>query len=116
MPEKSDIFALALSIVENSSGRMAIAHNEDDVSRKKDEECQHFLKLDEKRFCRDLEIYGIMAISIGWEQTLCCLLEELILPIKTLLPESYKAGSEKLIEMGEAVFATELHQDWIGLF
>jgi len=114
---REELLKIAELAVQHSGGRLRLAHNEEDSSRKQCSDAAHFLKFDEKRFGRDIELYGFMGDGpIGWEQTLPTFLEEVILPLKQILPESYAKASEALCELGTAVYSGGTLQSWCELF
>lgn len=103
--------------VQHSGGRLRVAHNERNTNRKKDKEAARFIKLDERRLGRDIDIYIFMGNkAMGWEQTLPTFLMEVILPLKKTLPESYTKSSEALREFGTTVYSGDILQLWQELF
>jgi hypothetical protein len=92
-----------------------MAHNEEDENRKHDSGASQFLKLDEKRLGRDLELYGF-AWEMGREQALLMFFEEVVLPLRGILPESYAKASEALRELGSTVYSGDALHSWSKLF
>lgn len=76
--------------------RIRIAKNEEDGSTGPCKEAARFLKLDEQRFGRDLELYGLLAKIEGEQWATTMLLEELVLPLKARAFDAMKAGCEHL--------------------
>jgi hypothetical protein len=116
-PTREELLELVSQLVEVSGGRLRLAHNEYDKSRKIAKDAAHFLKLDEKRLGRDIELYGFMGAEImGWQEALVLFLEEVVLPLKNTVPSAYNKASESLIEIGKRVYSTELLAKWEELF
>jgi hypothetical protein len=114
---RGELLKIAELAVQHSEGRLRLVHNEEDSSRKQASDAAHFLKFDEKRFCRDIELYGLMGDGpVGWEQTLPIFLVEVILPLKKILPASYTKASEALREVGTSVYSGDILQSWRKLF
>ena len=100
-----------------SEGRLCLAHNQEDDSGKVALDAARFLKFDSKRLGRDVEMYDFMGRGlVGWEGTLPMVLEEVILPLKKELPESYAIASEKLKKLGETVYKGNILNSWNDLF
>ena len=53
---------------------------------------------------------------LGWEPTLVMFLEEVIIPLKNKLPESYAKASEELRKLGETVYTGQMLEMWHDLF
>ncbi len=113
----SVLMRIADIAVQNSGGRLRLTYNEEDESRKSVRHKQHFLKLDEKRIGRNLQVYVFLGDEvIGWQQLLGEFLKEVLLPIKSELPKSYAKASEALRVFGESVYSEHLLWQWRGLF
>ena len=109
--------AALLGVAENaiaaSDGRLRIAFNEEDQTEEFREEAQRFIKLDGKRLGRDIELYGFMGADImGWEALLPTFLEEVLLPIRRDLPDSYLQAAEKLQELGKEIYTPLRQKRW----
>lgn len=111
---KDDFLRIANTIVEFSSGKVRLAFNESDDSKKEEKEAANFLKLNEKRIGRDMEVYDIMAL-VAPEQALVDFLE-LLFSIKKECPQSYEKASAQLKELGSKVYEGDILNDWNGLF
>lgn len=118
--EKKDMLAEILKIadvaVRHSGGRLRLAKSEQDDSTKSEPEAGHFLKLDRKRLGRDIALYSFMGEFGGWEGILPMILEEILLPLRFTLPESYNEASKLLRELGESVYPEHLIEEWRHLF
>ncbi len=110
-----DIFELANVMVNASGGRLRVAHNEQDNSTDSQTEAAHFLKVDEKRLGRDLELYSFMSEIMGWPALVATLLAELLLPIKSIGPV-YDAGREILLCWGRDIYTPEQYTEFVTLF
>ncbi|MFH1233679.1 MAG: hypothetical protein V1649_03460 [Patescibacteria group bacterium] len=114
---RAKLFEIAKTAVQYSGDHLRLAFNEEDGSEKFVSDAAHFLKLDGKRLGRDIELYGFMGDSIaGWQQTLAMFLEEILLPLKSMLPESYAKAGEALRTLGELVYPDDIIQQWRELF
>jgi hypothetical protein len=112
----AELLKIAETAVRHSGGRLRLARNEEDDSEEYAGGAQRFLKLDGKRLGRDIEQYGFIGKVTGWEQTLAMFLEEVILPLSAMVPESYTKASEELLKLGETVYTGETLADWKELF
>ena len=107
---RAKLLEIVKTAVQYSGDRLRLAFDEEDGAA-------HFLKLDGKRLGRDIELYGFMGDSIiGWQQTLAMFLEEILLPLKSILPESYAKAGEALRTLGESVYPDDIIQQWRELF
>jgi hypothetical protein len=109
-----DFMAIAKVMAEKSNGKIRIAHNEKDDSTDKEPEAAHFIKLNEKRISRDIELYRLM-ISVSEHQALADFIDP-ILAIKIDCPESFQEAASMLQELGKKVFTDTLLIDWNSLF
>jgi len=97
--------------IEVSDGRLRLANGEVDASNEPDIEANVFFKLDESRFGRDFKLYDLIDhISKG--QGLILLLEEVVLPLHHILPESYQELASPIIKYGLDILPVEMHDDW----
>lgn len=110
-----DFHQLAKTIAAFSGGKIRIAFNKADDSTAQDKEAGHFLKLNEERVARDIQVYGIMA-KVSPEEALPSFLGEVLIPIKIECPESYEKAAVQLKEMGLRVYTEDIINDWNGLF
>jgi hypothetical protein len=111
---KDDFLQIAKTIVEFSNGKIRVAFNESDNYTKADKEAAHFLKLNDKRVGRDMEVYGFMSLFSA-EQALPDFYELLIF-IKAECPESYEKASAQLKELGQKVYEGSILNYWNELF
>ncbi|MEK7464740.1 MAG: hypothetical protein AAB617_03105 [Patescibacteria group bacterium] len=115
--KSAELLKVAEIAVQHSGGRLRLAFNEEDKSEGFVGSAARFLKLDGKRFGRDIELYGFMGDDIaGWQETLVMFLEEILLPLKGELPESYVKAGEALRTFGEKVYPENILQWWRDLF
>jgi len=115
--KRAKLLEIAEIAVSHSGNRLRLAFNEEDESKRFQAEAKHFLKLDEKRIGRDIELYGFMGDEVvGWQQTLAMFLEEVVLPLKSALPESYAKAGEELRILGESVYTESVLPRWRELF
>jgi len=112
---RDDFHQLAKIIAAFSGGKIRIAFQEEDDSTEKNIEAANFLKLNEERLARDIQVYGLMA-KISPEDALPSFLGEVLIPIKIECPESYEKAAVQLKEMGLRVYADDIINDWNGLF
>lgn len=115
---RQELMKIAEKIAQVSGGRARLAFQEEDSSTQKAEDAAHFIKVDEARVGRDIEMYGFFGDTvIGWEQTLAEFLQEILLPIKSAgLKNSYKEAGQLLKNLGHQIYSPELHKDWDALF
>ena len=111
---KETFLQLATIITEHSSGKIRIAFNEKDSSKEQDLEAAHFLKLNEQRIGRDMELYGLMSVASPQNALIDFL--ELIMFIKNECKESYEQANPILKELGTKVFTGETLEKWNYLF
>lgn len=115
--KRAELLKITEIAVQHSSGRLRLAFNEEDESEEFVGGAARFLKLDGKRLGRDIELYGFMGDDIaGWQQTFAMFLEEILLPLKSVLPESYAKAGEALHTLGESVYPENILQQWRDLF
>lgn len=103
--ERAELLKIAEVAVQHSGGRLCLAFNEEDDNEEFIAGAARFLKLDGKRLGRDIELYGFMGDDIaGWQQAFTMFLEEILLPLKSVLPESYAKAGEALRTLSESVY------------
>lgn len=112
---RDDLMQIAKNIAESSGGRIRLAFQEDDDSNSHVPDAAHFLKLDEKRIGRDLELYGFMSEIQGEQTTLAMFVEEVILPVKAV-SESYKVAVDAMKTLGRRVYPAEMIDEWDAIF
>lgn len=107
---------IAQAIADASNGRAQLVFQEDDNSTQKVDSA-HFIKIDNQRVGRDIEMYVFFGDLIrGWPTTLCDFLNEVLIPIrKAGLTESYTAGADLLRKFGQEIFPAKYLQDWDNL-
>ena len=66
---QQQLLDLANSLAAASPLVLRMAHNEDNVTTAVAMDAAHFLKLNEKRLGRDIELYGFMGKMGGWEDS-----------------------------------------------
>ena len=83
--------------------RLKVVQSEEWDSPKPDPDAETFLKLDDRRWGRDLELYASVIELIGPRGVAATLLEEIILPLKAISPEAYTRGIEVIrdFDVGE---------------
>jgi hypothetical protein len=92
---------------------LRVAHNEEDSSTTQTKGSEHFLKLNESRLGRDLELYGFMGEGpVGWQATLPIFVEEVVLPLKSAAPAAYALACNKLKELGKQIYPPEAQSQW----
>lgn len=91
-----------------SGGRLRLAQNEEDESEKTSLNASHFLKLDEKRLGKDIEMYIFLGHRDSWHEALNQFIIDIILPLAEILPESYKKATEGVNKLRECVYLKEV--------
>lgn len=115
--KRAELMKIAEMAVQCSDGCLRMAYNEEDESKDHVADAAHFLKLDEKRLGRDIELYGFMGDGpFGWEETLAMFLEEILLRLRNRCPESYEKAGDMLRTLGESVYSAEYIKLWRDLF
>lgn len=115
--KRAELLKIAEIAVQHSGDRLRLAFNEEDASKEFVGGAAHFLKLDGKRIGRDIELYGFIGDDIaGWQQVLAMFLEEIVLPLKSVLPKSYAEAGEALKTLGESAYPENILQQWHDLF
>ena len=89
-----------------------LAYNEEDDSTEVNEEAAHFLKYNEKRVGRDIELYAFMGEIEGDIVMLCDFLGEVIMPLN--LQDSPAAMA--IQNWGCELMDEENWGDWLDLF
>ncbi|MFA6340997.1 MAG: hypothetical protein WCX27_02010 [Candidatus Paceibacterota bacterium] len=96
---------VAEEAVKQSGGRLRLAINEADDSPRYEGGAENFLKLDEKRLGNDIEMYVFAVGNVeDWKKTLINFWEQNFLPIKDILPESYRVASERILSLSKSIF------------
>lgn len=108
---KKKIFGLAECLVKESDGEIRLAFHEADESKTYEGEAAHFLKHNEKRIGRDLELYAFMSEVAGIGDMLTRLLQEVLWKLKEVV-SAYGAAMEYMKLWGLDVFPEKLHKDW----
>lgn len=115
--KKSELLRIAEAAVQHSGGRLCFSLNEKDKSSWFVDYDTRFIKLDGKRLGRDIELYGFIGDGLAdWQQALIMFLEEIVLPLKRELPESYAKASEMIRALGEEVYPESTIEQWRKLF
>lgn len=115
--KRAELLGIAEIAVQHSDGRLRLAFNEDDASEEFIGSAGRFLKLDGQRIGRDIELYGFLGDEIvDWQQTLVMFFEEIILPIRGVLPESYTNAGEALKTLGDSVYSGYRLKLWRKMF
>ncbi|MBP1749095.1 MAG: hypothetical protein H6Q52_1634 [Deltaproteobacteria bacterium] len=83
--------------------RLKVVQLEEWDSPKPDPDAETFLKLDGRRWGRDLELYASVIELIGPRGVAATLLEEIIIPLKESSPDAYIKGIEMIrdLDVGE---------------
>ena len=115
MTTNEKVFDFANCLVAQSNGTIKLVKHEKDDSKDECKEAATFLKLKGARVGRDLELYNFMSEISGVKIMLCSLLEELLLPIRSV-PLSYSKGKVFLRDWGCEVFKGEYKVSWVDLF
>lgn len=98
---KVDLFpkllAIAQAIAAADPARLRLAVHECDDTTLPEPEAATFLKVNEKRLGRDIELYGkLMAKVAGVQEIAVMFLEEIVLPLQVTTPAGYRVGLEQL--------------------
>ena len=114
---RARLMDIAQIIADNSGERIVLFFNEEDDSKSHNPDAGHFLKLDNNRFGRDIETYGLMTKMIGWDGTLVYILIEIIMPLRGLgLEQSYQMAAEKLKHLGYEKLTQDQIDTWNKIF
>lgn len=113
--EKS-LIAVFKAAIANSNGRLVIVCGVKGGSDVHLMSADDFLELDGKRLGRNFNVYEFFSEVNGWGFLLTSILNEMILPLKDPLPESYAAAAPLLCELGETVYRAELLPAWRDQF
>jgi len=111
---KDKIFNFARCVIETSNGKITMAFNEENKTTQVNREAAHFLKYNDKRIGRDLELYAFINEVVGTPVLLTYLLDEIIFRIKK--EKWSKTSSDYLKEWGFEVNKQENRDAWIKLF
>ncbi len=79
--------------------RLKLVRSEEWDSPQPDPDAEAFLKLDGKRWGRDIELYVSVIELIGPRGVAATLLEEIIIPLKETSPEAYMKGIEVMRDL-----------------
>jgi hypothetical protein len=112
---KDKLLQVARNIAEASGGRVRLAFQEDCESRDHIASAAHFLKLDERRLGRDIEIYGFMAKVQGNQGALVEFVEEVVLPLRQI-PDTYDVAVAAMKALGREIYPADMIQEWDALF
>ncbi len=107
---KDTLLEIARKIADSSGGRIRLAYQEGS------EDTGHFLKFDERRFGRDIELYAMLGEIQGWPATLVEFLMEVVQPLKERVPDSYAAVKTELLDLGLEILPENLHEKWRRCF
>ncbi len=111
-----DLIALARGMAGDSGGRLRVVRNEADADGSHVPDAATFLKLDGVRLGRDLELYRFMADIQGWPATLADLAAEVVLPLRSPVPEAYRHAVAALLEAGPRLLPPDLVEAWGDVF
>lgn len=107
--------ALCDDMAKVSGGRLRIAAGEQSDSTGPDKEAGDFLKFDGRRMARDIQVYVFMGKVQGWEPTVVDLATELVMKVKTELPEAFAVGIERLKQFGSDVMKPDKAAEWVEI-
>jgi len=113
--EKS-LIAVFKAAIAHSNGRLVMVCGEKGGSDVHLMSADDFLELDGKRLGRNFNVYEFFSEVSGWGFLLTSILNEMILPLKDPLPESYTAAAPLLCKLGETVYRAELLPAWRDQF
>lgn len=111
---KEELFQIVTNIVEASEGRIRLALNEEDTNTNHQPEAAHFLKLDEKRLGRDIELYEFMA-NVAGPQSALADFAEVVISLKSI-PTCYSVAVDAMRALGRKVYPQDLIEQWDELF
>lgn len=112
----SGLLDIAGVMVDLGQGRIRLATNEQDGSTALQTEAARFLKVDEVRMGRDLELYEIMSRSSSEADGLCHFLGEVVIPLKEKVPAAYEGAAPLVERLGYSVIDAEHHEAWGAIF
>ena len=115
-PLEPELLILAGIITGLSEGRVRVAVNEEDDTTQTQVEAAHFLKLDETRLGRDLEVYGFIGRVAGNELALGDFVGEVIIPLRTSIPAVYDSVAPLAEQLGYEFLDAKYHQTWGAIF
>jgi len=110
------LIAVFKAAIAHSNGRLVMVCGEKGGSDLHLMSADDFLELDGKRLGRDFIYYKVFAEIKRWCFLLPCIFNEIILPLKHPLPESYAAAAPLLCKLGETVYRAELLPAWRDQF
>lgn len=111
-----DLIQIAMNMVEASNGRLRLAQGEEDESRQLQPEAATFLKLDERRFGRDLELYNFLGTVTGQGHALSYVAEEIVLPLRSVCRESYFVGADAMKVIGRKYLEGAHLVSWLEIW
>jgi hypothetical protein len=111
------LLAIAAKAVDKSGGGVRLVHNEEDDTAEPQPEAAHFLKAEDKRLGRDIELYGFMGEVAGRPAALSYFLEEIAMPLKGVLePEAHTVVMTDIEQLGDEVCPEDLRASWHAIF
>jgi hypothetical protein len=111
------LLALVGKIVESAGGKVRVALNEEDDSTEAQPEAAHFLKVEDKRLGRDIEIYGFMGEVAGGASAVASFLEEVAIPLKGVLePDAHSQVMGDVEQLGDEVCPEDIRASWHAIF
>ncbi len=111
---KDKIFDFAQCVIDTSDNKIRMSFKEEVKTKQVDRAAAHFLKYNDERLGRDLEIYVFMDKVMGTAMMVVHLLQEIILPIKK--EDRSKTSFDYLKEWGFEINKPEHREAWIDLF
>lgn len=94
--DRQRVVDLAKRVVAADPKRLSVVKGEKDDSPTTHYGAATFVKLNGRRLGRDLEMYSFMGESIGPQETVAMILEEVVLPLKVISHRSFKVGIAQL--------------------
>lgn len=116
MDLRDELMKLAETMVAAAPETLRLAYNEDDATTDEVKDAAHFLKIDGRRFGRDIELYGFMGKMQGEWNAIVDFAAEVVLPIKAAAPAAYAIAAERLKTFGRDHLDADKIGDWEALF
>jgi hypothetical protein len=113
---RQNLLKIAAEIADASDGQFRLAKGEADQLRTPEKQAATFLKYDERRFGRDIELYGLMSSMRGEDGALVQFAQEIVLPLKNAAPASYAVAAESMKSLGRKIFPAKMIDDWNAIF